>query len=219
MEKIIELVRKCLNSYFNISESSDAYGHYFYYDSEFTTLDNHCLFDQLLEVDKRILLQCYFERKNMQLNLGWNVNVELAKLAAKEGHLIRKEAESFLDDETLQNHWNDCFLRIAYWGSSSKYETKLIDLINEKKETYGMGYDGMFIAVWFMNSTSVDQALAKVITNWLSDNKLDTASCSLEDIGRLIKRWGEMKGLTGHRHLQNLYESLVSKDSTEVKTC
>jgi hypothetical protein len=37
------------------------------------------------------------------MNLGWNVNVKLAKLAAEGGHLVRKEAESFLEDETLQN--------------------------------------------------------------------------------------------------------------------
>jgi hypothetical protein len=46
------------------------------------------------------------------MNLGWNVNVKLAKLAAEEGLLVRKEAESFLDDEILQNLYGKWLIKV-----------------------------------------------------------------------------------------------------------
>ena len=81
-----------------------------------------------------------------------------------------------------------------------------------------------FVAHWKMSAPSLlMMALYSRLVQFLPSVKMiftaDTTSCSLEDIGRLIKRWGEMKGFTAHHHLQNLYESLVSKYSAEVKIC
>ena len=214
MKTIIPIVRKCLSLHPDVSclsESMDAYGNYFEFDSDVKTLDDRCLFDGLPRSDKSILLRSLFARENMRMNLGWRINVELAKLAAKDGSLVREEAEAFLDPDTLRDHWIDCVLRVGYWGSSNDYESKLVDLILEKSDACGDGYDGLFVATWFMHSTRVDEVLATVMTKWFADNKFDSAACALGDIGTFLNRWDRINGFTIHLRLRELYRSLMSR--------
>ena len=214
MKTIVPIVRKCLSSHSDVSclsESMDAYGNYFEFDSDVKMLDDRCLFDGLSKAVKKTLLRAFFARENMRMNLGWPINVELAKLAAKDGILVREEAEAFLDPCTLREHWIDCVLRVGYWGSSLDYESNLINLIREKADACGDGYDGLFVATWFMRSTRVDEVLAKVMTEWFADNKFDSAACALGDIGRFLDRWDRMKGFTAHCQLRKFYESLMSR--------
>ncbi|MGN0844442.1 MAG: hypothetical protein ACI4QT_04385 [Kiritimatiellia bacterium] len=214
MKTIIPIVRKCLRSHPDVSglsESMDAYGNYFEFDSGVKTLDDRCLFDGLSKSDKVILLRFLFARENMRLDLGWQVNVELAKLAAKDGNLVREEAEAFLNPDTLREHWIDCVLRVGYWGSSIDYEAELVDLILEKSNACGDGYDGLFVATWFMHSTRVDEVLAKVVTEWFAGGKFDSAACALSDIGRLLDRWDRMDGFTAHLRLRELYRLWMAK--------
>ena len=84
-------------------------------------------------------------------------------------------------------------------------------MIREKADACGDGYDGLFVATWFMRSTRVDEVLAKVMTEWFADNKFDSAACALGDIGRFLDRWDRMKGFTAHCQLRKFYESLMSR--------
>ena len=72
-------------------------------------LEDQCLFDNVGDEDKRILLLHLFSAKGGKANWGWKVNGELTKLAAKCGRLVRNEAERYLTKRQLPFlcPWND----------------------------------------------------------------------------------------------------------------
>ena len=211
MKRIDSIVRKALSRYpgiSNCSESVDGYEHCFAFDGGPEMLEDQCLFDNVGDEDKRILLLHLFSAKGVKANWGWKVNVELAKLAAKCGRLVRDEAERCLYDGFERTYWTDNVLRVAYFGSDLCYEDRLVDLIEVRADDCGDGYDGLFIACWFMNSPRTDAALAERFADWFKNGTLDRGGCSMADVFRLICKWErEERGAAcgGRRRLYHDY--------------
>lgn len=164
-----------------------------YYEGGPSTLEDGCVFDECSKDAKLEFLRFYFSQAYCDACFSWNINVELAKLAAKSGRLVRDEAERCLYEGFEREHWTNNVLRVAYFGSDICYENRLVDLIEKRAGDCGDGYDGLFIACWFANSRKVDVALAGRIVDWLKNDTLDRGECSLADIFRLIEKW-EQKG-------------------------
>ena len=214
MKTIASIIRKSVRGFVgtsNYSECLDAYGHYFGYDGGPETLDDKCLFDNASESEKVLLLRHLFSDGETRMNWGCGVNVELAKLAAKCGHLVREEAERCLHEGFELEHWIANSLRVAYFGSDIRYENRLVDLIEKRSGDCGDGYDGLFIACWFMDSPRVDVALAERFADWLKNDTLDRGGCSLTDVFRLIGKWERMGCHAGFEGLRELYRDYVKR--------
>lgn len=214
MKTIVSIIRRSVRGFVgtsNYSECVDAYGHYFGYDGGPEALDDKCLFDNASEQEKVLLLRHLFSVGETRTNWGSGVNVELAKMAAKCGHLVRDEAEQCLYVGFEKEHWIDNVLRVAYFGSDIRYEKRLVDLIEKRAGDCGDGYDGLFIACWFLNSPKVDAALAERFTDWLKNDTLDRGGCSLTDVFRLIDKW-EWRGRGGpYEGLRGLYRDYIKR--------
>ena len=167
--------------------------HVFEYKGGPEVLENRCVFDVLSDEQSARLLKFYLSEPGLNALFNWEINVELAKLSAKRGFLVRDAAEQCLCDGFEKEHWIDNVLRVAYFGSDVRYEKRLVDLIEKRAGDCGDGYDGLFIACWFMNSRKVDAALAERFADWLKNDTLDRGGCSLTDVFRLIDKW-ERKG-------------------------
>ena len=214
MKTIVSIIRKSVRSFVgtsNYSERVDAYGHYFGYDGGPEALDDKCLFDISTESEKALLLRHLFSTEETRTNWGYGVNVELAKLAAKDGHLVRDEAERCLYEGFEEEHWIGNFLRVAYFGSDICYEKRLVDLIEKRAGDCGDGYDGLFMACWFMNSPLVDAALAAQLTCWLEQDTLDRAGCSLTDVFRLVCKWEEMGRNAKCGRMREVYRDYIQR--------
>ena len=214
MESIIAIIRKSLDKQQDVSnctEGADAYGHYFDYDGGPEALEDRCVFDGLPDDEKTILLHCLFACENARANFGSAINVELAKLAAKNGRLVRDEAERCLYEGFEEEHWIGNFLRVAYFGSDICYEKRLVDLIEKRAGDCGDGYDGLFMACWFMNSPLVDAALAAQLTCWLEQDTLDRAGCSLTDVFRLVCKWEEMGRNAKCGRMREVYRDYIQR--------
>ena len=214
MKTIVSIIRRSVRGFVgtsNYSECVDAYGHYFGYDGGPEALDDKCLFDNASEQEKVLLLRHLFSAGETRTNWGGGVNVEFAKMAAKCGHLVRDEAEQCLYVGFEKEHWIDNVLRVAYFGSDISYEQRLVDLIEKRSGDCGDGYDGLFIACWFLNSPKVDAALAERFTDWLTNDTLDRGGCSLTDVFRLIDKWERKGRVAACKGLRDLYRDYIKR--------
>lgn len=183
----------------------------FYYEGGPLALEDRCIFDACSQDIKREILRFYFSQPNCGDQFGWNVNVEFAKLAAKNGSLVRDEAERCLYEGFEDEHWIDNVLRVAYLGSDICYEKRLVKLIEKRAGDLGYGYDGLFMACWFMNSSRADAVLAEQLTCWLEQDTLDRAGCSLTDVFRLACKWEDADCDTKCGRMREVYRDYVRR--------
>lgn len=213
MRSIVSIIRKALAGcpgVYNCIEHVDEYAHCFDYEGGPSKLEESCVFDGLSDVEKSRLLQFWFSGDGSCANWGWKVNVELAKLAAKAGCLVNDAAESYLNDAFIHDCWLDCVLRVAYLGSSIEYETRLIDIMQERAVECGCGFDGLLIAAWFINTKKVDRVLAQVFTEWIISRTLDKSEFSILDIDRFLKRWEGDESISDCHRLRELLLTMNS---------
>ena len=192
MKDIYNLIQSALTSQKDVQFVREAVVdgcHIFEYKGGPEVLENRCVFDVLSDEQSARLLKFYLSERGLDALFNCEINVELAKLSAKRGSLVRGEAEQCLYVGFEKEHWIDNVLRVAYFGSDIRYEKRLVDLIEKRAGDCGDGYDGLFIACWFLNSPKVDAALAERFTDWLKNDTLDRGGCSLTDVFRLIDKW------------------------------
>lgn len=118
---------------------------YFFYESPYSPYGGSGIFDFLTEKDSSDLLHFFCSPEWTSESIAWNINIELAKLLAKRGLLVKDEAERL-----IQFHYERktcfseaCFLHLAYLGTSIRFEDFCIELLEESVED---SRDGIFIA-------------------------------------------------------------------------
>ncbi len=110
-----------------------------------------------------------------------------------------------------RTYWTDNVLRVAYFGSDLCYEDRLVDLIEVRADDCGDGYDGLFIACWFMNSPRTDAALAERFADWFKNGTLDRGGCSMADVFRLICKWEREERGAACGGVRRLYHDYVQR--------
>lgn len=193
-------------------EKLERDGCWFYYEGGPDKLSDDCLFDSLYTDVKKGLLEFLFSDEGLRSPFSWNINVELAKLAAKDGWLVRERAEKFFP-ENIVDGWSSYFYHVAYFGSNPIYESKLHDLIVRWNEVVGggYGYDGILMAAWFLKSRMIDSLLISQCANWLEYGTLDRADDILTSYGQFLRRWEQEPPLPGLEKLQMLYGREMGK--------
>lgn len=214
MKDIYNLIKSALTSQKDVQFVREAVVdgcHIFEYKGGPEVLENRCVFDVLSDEQSARLLKFYLSERGLDALFNCEINVELAKLSAKRGSLVRGEAEQCLYVGFEKEHWIDNVLRAAYFGSDISYEQRLVDLIEKRTGDCGDGYDGLFIACWFINSPKVDAALAERFADWLQNDTLDRGGCSLTDVFRLIDKW-EWRGRGAPcERLRGLYRDYIKR--------
>lgn len=214
MKDIYNLIQSALTSQKDVQfvrEIAVNGCHVFEYKGGPGALENRCVFDVLSDEQSARLLKFYLSERGLDALFNWEINVELAKLSAKRGFLVRGEAEQCLYVGFEKEHWIDNVLRVAYFGSDIRYEKRLVDLIEKRTGDCGDGYDGLFIACWFMNSPRVDTALAERFVDWLQNDTLDRGGCSLTDVFRLIDKWERKGRCVAYEGLRDLYRDYIKR--------
>jgi len=214
MEDIYKLIRSALASQKDVQVTLDADVdgcHLFEYEGGPLALEDRCIFDECLQNVKREILRFNFSQVNCGDQFSGGVNVELAKLAAKNGNLARDEAEQCLYEGFEEERWIDNYLRVAYFGSDICYEKRLVELVEKRAGDLGDGYDGLFMACWFMNSPRVDEALSEQLACWLEQDTLDRAGCSLADVFRLVCKWEDANRNAKCGRMREVYRAYVKR--------
>ena len=125
--------------------------------------------------------------------------------------IVREYREALGYDEP-ENPWAfHLYGDVAFYGLLYQ-EFGGIEKVNEKGTgDCGDGYDGLFIACWFMNSPRVDTALAERFVDWLQNDTLDRGGCSLTDVFRLIDKWERKGRCVAYEGLRDLYRDYIKR--------
>ena len=127
---------------------------YFFYESPYSPYGGSGIFDFLTEKDASSLLHFFCSPEWTSESLAWNINIELAKLLAKRGVLVKDEIERLIqfhyDRETCFSE--ECFLHLAYLGTNIRFEGLCLELLEKSVED---SRDGIFIACASLRSPKI----------------------------------------------------------------
>lgn len=191
LKETVSLIREVLSNRVDIRDLSvtiDQNGIDFYYDGGPLMLEDKCIFDACCQAIKTELLRFYFSENFHDAHFNWDINIEFAKLSAKFGTLVEKEAETFMPS-SLSEQWTKYFLHVAYYGSSAKYEGRLLHLMDISQED---AREGLFIACWYSQSITVQRALAVAFQRWIKNGELDAGTGEIAALKAFLRKW---KGL------------------------
>ena len=118
--------------------------------------------------------------------LYWDIALEIAKLLPTKGYLVKDRLQ--LDGWTVDfcyHGFNQMLL--AYLGSSKKYETRIIELLDMIPEDYR---DGLFLACEALNTPLICRKLMEKFTQWINaDSDYGKGTGEMHYLVRFIKLW------------------------------
>lgn len=133
---------------------------YFFYESPYSPYGGSGLFDSLTEKDASSLLHFFCSPEWTSESLAWNINIELAKLLAKRGLLVKDKAERLIqfhyERETCFSE--ACFLHLAYLGTNIRFEGLCLELLEKSVED---SRDGIFIACASLGTPKIKLGLER----------------------------------------------------------
>ena len=166
-------------------------------------LSSDVVFDNCSIDDKKILISYFLSEDFLLRDFNWELNVEMAKLSAKYGGLVRKHISQFVQGRL--NVWESYFLQFACLGSDRRNESCLISLLDNSSEDFR---DGLFIASWFMGSRAVDEFLAHKFKLWQDNQELECGTGEFQAMKMFCDKWDSLYGKDGfHAPLRELKNS------------
>ena len=177
-----------------------SYGSSYFYEGGPMMLSSETIFDDRSEDEQSALISFFLSDDFMSCNFNWDVNVQLAKLSAKKGHLAIKQVSKFI--ESNLDNWQSRYLQFACLGADSGNENYLVSLLNKSTEDFR---DGLFIASWFLDTHRIYEALVGNFQVWHANNELESGTGELQSMYIFCDRWDKTYGKNGlHACLRNL---------------
>ena len=117
------------------------------------------LFEECLDVEAKLLLECFLASTPP---CEWELDCQLARLAATRGQLVLADAMAVIDREDWSGI-NPRQLLLAFIATFPDFKVRLPELLENSLPDFR---DGLFIACKFANDSEVDRILRAQFEKW-----------------------------------------------------
>ncbi|MGI6300648.1 MAG: hypothetical protein ACOX52_06290 [Verrucomicrobiota bacterium] len=166
-----------------------------YFDGGPKLFDSDCIFDSCSSDFSTKLLECFLRH---EVDMGWNISIELSKLLSKQGHLVAEIAEPIVT-RPPELGFSDNFLFLSYFGNSINWEPYCVSLLDWVPED---SRDGLFLACFRLNSFNIYKKLVKRFHEWIDSQDWGEGSGELYALSIFLKKWDQTPNFNLHESLK-----------------
>jgi len=152
--------------------------------------DDECIYDAVEDSTARWLLELWLDGVP---NVGWNVHLELSKLLAKRGTLVRERAESIIrslaalqPEEGGFEPWARHRLCLSFLQGLPDGEALALRLLERVPEDFR---DGLLRACYSLNTRPIYEAVKSGVRQWERDVWCGDSTGERWLIRRMVERW------------------------------
>lgn len=161
------------------------------------------LFDVCSDKDARTFLLAFLRG---ELRICWSLSVEMARLLAHRGHLVKDEAEQVFQQTS---DWNSmprslCLTYLVQFEDGPERALQFVEQSRDEevRESYR---DGLFMACFQMESEALDKALASKFLEWDRYGEVNTATGGWAALGAFLSKWINLYPASTLEDLLRLY--------------
>lgn len=177
--------------------------------------DDECIYDSVDDSTARWLLNDWLDGAP---NVGWCINLELSKLLAKRGHLVRERVEPLIRglsalslDEGGFMPWSQHQLCLSFLPSMDDGERLAICLLERVPED---ARDGLLHACYSLNTRPIYEAVKASVRRWEQDIWCGGGTGEHWLIYRMVERWDRTFPGEDHADIRELCQPLRSDEAT-----
>jgi hypothetical protein len=151
-------------------------------DARFDLFASECIFDDCGDEEAKRILEAFLTQN---LNLGWDLSLQLCKLLATHGRLVRETMEPLL--ETL--NWSCVYqeqLFLSYLAVRDDGEDWAARMLDVMREDFR---DGLLLACYRLHSESLDRKLMAKFLEWGTDAASLSGTGELYALEQFIAKW------------------------------
>jgi hypothetical protein len=153
-------------------------------------VDDECIYDTVDDATAEWLLSNWLDGAS---NVGWNVHLELSKLLAKRGNLVRARVEPIIRglaalaaEEGGFTPWAEHQLCLSFLPNLSDGEALALRLLDRVPEDFR---DGLLRACYWLNTRSIYEAVKASVRRWEQDVWCGGSTGERWLIHRMVERW------------------------------
>ena len=120
------------------------------------------LFEECLDVEAKLLLECFLASTPP---CEWELDCQLARLAATRGQLVLADAMAVIDREDWSGI-NPRQLLLAFLATFPDFKVRLPKMLENSLPDFR---DGLFLACWHLNDSVVNRRLREKFEEWSAD--------------------------------------------------
>ena len=160
-------------------------------------LDDKCIFSDCSDSE---LIQL-FNAVITHYPLDWDISCEVCKMLPRKGYLVKEKLEKIIFNPTFD--YCDQLL-LAYLGGALQYEDYIIDFLDKIPEDFR---DGIFLACYKLNTSTISCKLVKKFTQWITDPDFGNGTGEEYYLDKFVELWQHKQSPMHCRDFIDFYQN------------